>query len=102
MPAKFENIEKCDGNKILASLHTIPAQFEIIRKLDGRKKGCNLPKNWMPKKCTSTLRIDRPRPESIENIPFSSFSSIFTMLFSNLPFGVPFSTYAVSTCAVFV
>ena len=35
MPAHFENGEKCDGCKTLASVHTMPEQFENGRKLDG-------------------------------------------------------------------
>ena len=36
MPAHFENGEKCDGCKILASVHTIPQRFENGMKLDGK------------------------------------------------------------------
>ena len=35
MTAHFENGQKCDGSKLLASVHTIPAQFENGRKFDG-------------------------------------------------------------------
>ena len=34
MQARFENNEKCDGSKILASVHTIRAQFENDRNFD--------------------------------------------------------------------
>ena len=36
MPAHFENGEKCDVCKVLASVHTIPEQFENGKKLDGK------------------------------------------------------------------
>ena len=36
MPAHYENGEKCDGSKFLASVHTIPAQFENSRKFDSK------------------------------------------------------------------
>ena len=37
MPAHFENCEKCDGSKILASVNTILEQFENDKKFDGKK-----------------------------------------------------------------
>ena len=36
MPVHSENGEKCDGCKVLASIHTIPEQFENGRNLDGK------------------------------------------------------------------
>ena len=38
MPAAhFEDDEKYDGSKILASVHTMPEQFENGRRFDGKK-----------------------------------------------------------------
>ena len=37
MPPHFENGEKCDGSKSLASVHTMMEQFENGRKFDGNK-----------------------------------------------------------------
>ena len=37
MPEQFENDEKCDGCKIWASVHTMPEQFENDEKCDGCK-----------------------------------------------------------------
>ena len=37
MPAKFENDEKGDGSKFLASMHTILAQYENGMKLHGER-----------------------------------------------------------------
>ena len=32
--AKFENGEKCDGRRILVSVHTMPQRFENSRKFE--------------------------------------------------------------------
>ena len=36
MATHFENDEKCDGSKILASVHTMQEQFDNGRKFDGK------------------------------------------------------------------
>ena len=36
MPAHFENGEKCDGSKILASANTMPQESENRTKFDGK------------------------------------------------------------------
>ena len=36
MPAQFENSEKSEGSKLLASIHTIQEQFDNCTKFDGK------------------------------------------------------------------
>ena len=52
-----------DGNRICASVHTMPEQFENDSKCYGKK---TLSKTLMPKKYTSSLRIDLSCSKSIE------------------------------------
>ena len=60
------------------------AQSESDRKFDDRKRN-PLPRNFMPKKCSYTLRIVQARFESVVNVLFSLFSRLHTRPFANVP-----------------
>ena len=39
--AHFQNGEKCDGSKLLASVYSMPEQFENITNSDGKNVACD-------------------------------------------------------------
>ena len=89
MPTHFDTGEKCDGSKILASVHTFPEQFDIDRKFDGKKTRCKI---LMPKKYTHTIKIDQFHSiKASKNDLFSSFRVFTRCRFQVLPVIVPFS-----------
>ena len=104
MPAHFENGEKSDGSKILASVHTIPAQFE-----NGRKFGS---KNSLQDFDAKEKYLHpKNRPVSIQKrrkMFCLHHSRVFTRCcFKFIPVRIPFSKSTVfksagKKCAVFV
>ena len=62
MPAHFENDEKCDGSKILASVHTIPARFDYDRKFDSNKLFAFSPQEFNAKERYEKERNERSAP----------------------------------------
>ena len=104
MPAHFENDEKSDGSKILASVHTMPAKSENGRKFDDK----NSLQDLMAKNSTYTLRIDLSRSKSVEKCSVFIFveclhDAVSNLLRLRLRFqNLPFSKSAGKKCAVFV
>ena len=64
IPIQLGNSRKFDGNK--------HAAIAIITKLE-----------FVAAELYLLLRIDQPRSESVENVSFSSHSSVHTISFSN-------------------
>ena len=103
MLAKFENDGKCDGSKLLRSVHTIPARFENGMKLD-----VAISTRVHVEEITYTIRIDQALLEIAEKCSVSivfecSYHVVFELCWLGFHFqNLPFSKSAGKKCAVFV
>ena len=79
IPTHFENWGKCDGDKFYLKLTR--NNLKTVGNMTATNC-CRHHKNLILQKCSYALRIDQLRLENVENVPFSSFSSVHTMSFS--------------------
>ena len=88
MPVHFENGEKCDGCKVLASIHTIPEQFENGRNLDGKTslQDFDAKEVYIHPKNRSVSFQDPPKM-----FCFHHFQAFTRRRFQNVSVRVPFS-----------
>ena len=97
MPAHFENGKKCDGSKILVSVHTMQGQFENDRKLNGKNSLQDFDAKKMNLRPMNRL-VSFQKCRKI--FCFHHFRVFTRCHFQNVPDSVLFSksTFSKSTC----
>ena len=82
MAAHYKKGKDCDGSKTLASVHTISEQLETSRKFDLNENVAISERISYYRNVATPSGPIRLVSNELENVLFSSFSGVHTLLFS--------------------